>query len=113
MINFDLEKRKKLLEFSNPIMTSIRSHQKSTTKILQSIFEYININPLFDEPPSINRNKTLPKYPKRKLRLDLNHILQQQDVSKDTCTLGMPNIPLLEENQQSAPLFLTLQNVMT
>lgn len=30
-----------------------------------------------------------------------------------TCTLGMPNIPPLEENQQSTPLLLTLPNVMT
>ena len=29
------------------------------------------------------------------------------------CTLGMPNIPPLEENQQSAPFLLTLPNVMT
>ena len=32
---------------------------------------------------------------------------------KGICTLGMPNIPPLEENQQSAPLLLTLPNVMT
>lgn len=57
-------------------------------------------------------NTTLPKYPKRMLRLDLNHMMQQQDVPKGNSTLGMPNIPPLEENQQSAPLFLTLPSVM-
>ena len=57
-------------------------------------------------------NMTLPKYPKGTLRLDLNHIVQQQDVPKGTCALGMPNIPPLDENQQSTPLLLTLPSVM-
>jgi hypothetical protein len=47
------------------------------------------------------------------LKLDLNHIIQQRNVRKGTCALGMPNIPPFEENQQSEPLLLTLPNVMT
>ena len=75
MINLDLDKGKKPLEFSNAIMEPIRSHQESSIKILQGTFEHININPLFDEPPPIKGNTTLPKYPKRMLRLDLNHMM--------------------------------------
>ena len=109
MINLDLDKGKKPLEFSNTLMAPIRSHQQSIIKILQSTFEHININPLFDKPPPINANKTLPKTPKRTLKLDLNYIMQQQYVAKGTFTLGMPNISTLEENQQSIPLLLTYQ----
>ena len=39
--------------------------------------------------------------------------MQQQDAPKGACTLRMPNIPPLEENQQSAPLILTLITIMT
>ena len=94
-------------------MAPIKSHQESSIKILQGTFEHININPLFDEPPPIKGNKILPKYPKRKLRLDLSHMMQQQDAPKGNFSLGMLNIPPLEENQQSTPLLLTLPNVMT
>jgi hypothetical protein len=113
MINLDLEKGEKPLEFSNTHMTPIRSHEESTIEILQSTFEHININPLFDKPPSINGNKTLPKYPKRMLRIELNQIMQQKYMPKETCTLGMPNIPPLEENQQLTSLLLTLPTTMT
>ena len=68
---------------------------------------------MFDEPPQIKGNSNLPKYPERTLRLDLNHMMHQQDVPKGACTLGMPNIPPLEENQQSGPFLLTLPIVMT
>ena len=78
MINLELDKGKQPLEFSNTMMAPIRSHQESTIKILQSIFEHININPLFDEPPPINGNMTLPKYPKRTLRLDLSQMMQKK-----------------------------------
>ena len=71
MINLDLYKGKKPLEFSNTMMAPIRSHQESTIKILQGTFELINIHPLFDEPPPIKGNMTLPKYLKRMLRLVL------------------------------------------
>lgn len=58
MINLDLDKGKKTLEFSNMKITPMRSHQESTIKILQITFEHINIDPLFDEPPSlINQHK--------------------------------------------------------
>ena len=77
MINLDLDKGKKPLEFSNTIMALIRSHQELAIEILQSTFEHININPLFNEPQPMKGNKTLPKYPKRMLRLDLNHMMQQ------------------------------------
>ncbi len=103
----DLDKGKQPLEFSNTIMAPIRSHQKPTIEILQSTFEHINVNPLFDEIPPI------PKHPKRKLRLDFSHMMQQQDEPKGTCALGMPDIPSLEENQQSTPLLLTLPSAMT
>ena len=66
---------------------------------------------MFDEPPPIKGNKILPKYPKRTLKLDLSHMMQQQDAPKGNCALGMSNIPPLEENQQSTPLLLTLQNI--
>lgn len=68
---------------------------------------------MFDEPPLINGNKTLPKCPKQTLRIDLNQIMQQKDVPKGTCALGMPNIPPLEENQKITPLLLTLPTIMT
>ena len=77
MINLDLDKGKQPLEFSNAIIPPIRSHQESSIKILQGTFEHININPLFDEPPPIKGNMALPKYPKRTLRLDLNHMMQK------------------------------------
>ena len=38
---------------------------------------------------------------------------QKQDVPKGNCALGMPNIPPLEENQQSTPFLLTLPYIMT
>lgn len=57
-------------------MALIRSRQESTIEIIQGTFEHININPLFDEPPPIKENKTLPKYSKRMLRLDVNHMMQ-------------------------------------
>ncbi len=88
-------------------MAPIRSHQESTIKILQSTFEHINVNPLFDEIPPI------PKHPKRKLRLDFSHMMQQQDAPKGTCALGIPNIPSLEANQQSTPLLPTLPSATT
>ena len=87
------------MEFSNAIMTPIRSHQESSIEILQGTFQHININPLFDEPLLIKGNTILPKFPKRTLRLDLSHMTQQQDAPKGNCTLGMPNMPPLEENQ--------------
>ncbi len=40
-------------------------------------------------------------------------MMQQKDTPKETCALRMPNIPSLEENQQSAPLLLTLPSGMT
>ena len=89
------------------------SHQESSIEILQGTFEHININPLFDEPPPIKGNTILPKYPKRTLRIDLSHMTQKQDAPKGNCSLGMPNMPPLEENQQSTPFLLTLPNVMT
>ena len=107
MINLDLDKGKQPLEFSNTIMAPIRSHQEPTIEILQSIFEHINVNPLFDEIPPI------PKHPKRTLRLDFSHMMQQQDAPKGTYALGMLDIPSFEANQQSAPLLLTLPSVMT
>ena len=94
-------------------MTPIRSHQESSIEILEGTFEHMNGNPLFDEPPPIKGNKILPKYPKRTLRLDLSHMMQQHDAPKGTCTLGIPNILPLEENQQSTPFLLTLPNIMT
>ena len=54
-----------------------------------------------------------PKYPKRILSLILNHMMQQQDVPNGNFTLGMPNIPPLEKNQQSTTFLLTLHYVMT
>ena len=77
------------------------------------MFEHININPLFDEPQPMKGNKTIPKYPKRTLRLDFSHMIQPQDVPKGTYMLGMPSIPPFEENQQSVPFLLTLPNVTT
>lgn len=113
MINLDLDKGKKPLEFSNTKITPIRSHQDSTIEILQSTFKHINISPLFDKPSSINEKKTLPKYPKKTLRIDLNQIMQQQEVPKGACTIGMPNVPPMEEKQQSTLLILTLPTIMT
>ena len=73
MINLDLDKGKQPLGFPTAIMEPMRSHQESTIKILQITFEHININPLFDEPQPMKGNKTIPKYPKRTLRLDFSH----------------------------------------
>jgi len=107
MINLDLDKGKQPLEFSNAIMAPIRSHQEPTIEILQSTFEHINVNPLFDEIPPI------PKHPKRTLRLDFSHMMQQQDAPKGTHALGMLDIPSLEANQQSTPLLLILPSATT
>ena len=100
MIDLDLDKGKQPLEFLNTMMAPIRSHQESMIKILQSTFEHININPLFEKPQPMKGKKTLPKYPKRTLIIDLNHIMQQQDVPKGNFNLGMSNIPPLEENKK-------------
>lgn len=96
MINFDLDKGKQYLELLTTKVTPKKLYKESTIEIIQGTFEHININPIFDEPPSINRNKTLSKYPKRKLRIDLNQMRQQQEMPKGTCTIGMPKIPPLE-----------------
>lgn len=49
MINLDLNKGKQPFNCSNMMIPPSISHQESTTEILQSTFEHININPLFDE----------------------------------------------------------------
>jgi len=115
MINLDLDKGKQSLEFSNTMMTPIRSHQESTIEILQSTFEHININPLFDEPPSINGTKNLLKYPKRMLRIDFNHIIQQQDVPKGTYTLGMPNMlpNVMTSNVMEPPMSIPCETLIS
>lgn len=82
-------------------------------KIIQGTFEHINANSLFYESPSINGNKTLPKCPKRILRIDLNQMIQPQEVPKGTCTIGMPNMPPLEENKKSEPFFIILPITIT
>ena len=35
-------------------------------------------------------------------------MIYQQEISKDTCTIGKPNIPFLEDIQKSTPFLLTL-----
>jgi hypothetical protein len=82
-------------------------------EILQSTFEHININPLFDEPPLLNGNKALPKYLKRTLRLDFSHMMQQQEISNDVSTIGMTSIPSFDLTPPSAHLLLTLPNTTT
>ena len=87
------------MEFSTTNVTPKRIHQDSSIEILQGIFEHINIKPLYDAPPSNNVNQPSSKYPKQTLRIDLNQIMQQQEKSKDVHTIGMTNIPILEDNQ--------------
>lgn len=70
IIKLYLDKGKQYLECSTIMVTPNMPHPKSTIEILQDTFHHININPLFDEPPSLNVNKALSKYPKRTLRLD-------------------------------------------
>ena len=112
MIKLDLHKGKKSLEFSTRKVTPKRIHQDSTIEFLQGTFKHININPLYDTPPSNNVNQSSSKYPKWTLRIDLNQIMQQKEKYKDTHTIGMTNVPILEDNQQSAPLLLTSSSNM-
>ena len=63
MFNLDSNKGKEPLDYLNTIVPT-------DVGIPQGTFENININPLFDDG-----NKDLPKYPKRTLRLDFSHMI--------------------------------------
>ena len=75
--------------------------------IPQGTFEHINVNPLFDG------NKGLPKYPKRILKLDFSHMIQQQKIHKDVSAIWIARIPPLDSTSQSTPLLLNLPNTTT
>ena len=93
MIHLDSSKGKEQLDYFNTIVPT-------NLGIPQGTFENINISPLFDDG-----NKDLPKYPKRTLRLDFSHMIQQQ-TNKDA-SIGVTNIPPLGVTSQNVPLMLT------
>ena len=76
--------------------------------IPQGTFVNINIKPLFDDG-----NKDPPKYPKRTLRHDFSHMIQQQQIHKYVSTIWITTTPPLDSTSQSAPLLLTLPNTTT
>ena len=80
MVNLDIDKGKQPLELSTIKAKPKIPHQESTIEILYGTFEHININPLFDEHPSLNAKKNHLKYLKRTSRIDL----KQNDATINT-----------------------------